>query len=435
MNYTEKVIARAADRLKTIDGKTVVGFSGGADSTVLLTVLIKLLGADKLTAVHINHMLRGDDADSDENFCREFAQAHGVEFVCRRVDVRAMCGDSAVEETARNARYEVLSSEAESAGAKYIALAHTASDNTETVIFNLCRGSGTAGMRGIPFSRPCGKAMIIRPLIDCTREDIEGFVRENRLSFVTDKTNFDTHYTRNFIRANIVPELKKIFPQAEKAIGNMNFSATLDYDYITREAEKLLKKVKEGKMPISELADCHPALALRAISMLSPVTLDFEHQQNILAMIKSPRGGKLSVPEGKYAESDGSSFFFSDGEKEIRPEYEMVLSEGLNFSQYGFCIAVGNDNGSMPEGYELVGEGYAPPEVKLTARSRRASDKYRFWKMTRKLKKMTGGFDPDAKKYRPVICADEKVIWLPGFPSEDIAGEGKIKIKYYKVNK
>ena len=88
MNYTEKVIARAADRLKTIDGKTVVGFSGGADSTVLLTVLIKLLGADKLTAVHINHMLRGDDADSDENFCREFAQAHGVEFVCRRVDVR-----------------------------------------------------------------------------------------------------------------------------------------------------------------------------------------------------------------------------------------------------------------------------------------------------------------------------------------------------------
>ena len=152
-------------------------------------------------------------------------------------------------------------------------------------------------------------------------------------------------------------------------------------------------------------------------------------------MIKSPCGGKLSVPEGKYAESDGSSFFFSDGEKEIRPEYEMVLSEGLNFSQYGFCIAVGNDNGSMPEGYELVGEGYAPPEAKLTARSRRASDKYRFWKMTRKLKKITGGFDPDAKKYRPVICADEKVIWLPGFPSEDIAGEGKIKIKYYKANK
>ncbi len=434
MRYTEKVISRASERLKAVEGKTVVGFSGGADSTVLVTVLIKLLGADRLTAVHVNHMLRGGDADADESFCREFAKAHGVEFVCRRIDVRAMCGDSAVEETARNARYEALSSEAERAGAKYIALAHTASDNTETVIFNLCRGSGTAGMRGIPFSRPCGKATIIRPLIDCTREDIEGFARENGLSFVTDKTNFDTHYTRNFIRANIVPELKKIFPQTEKAIGNMNFSAALDYDFITREAKKLLEKAEDGKMPVSVLADCHPALALRAISMLSPVTLDFEHQQKILAMINSRGSGKISVPEGKYAESDGKSFFFSDGENDIRPEYEMTLSEGLNFSRYGFCIAVG-DGCVAPEGYVLVGEGCAPSKAKLTARSRRASDKYRFWRMTRTLKKMTGSLDAEAKKYRPVICADEKVIWLPGFPSEEIAGEEKIKIKYYKADK
>lgn len=90
-------------------------------------------------------------------------------------------------------------------------------------------------------------------------------------------------------------------------------------------------------MPASELADCHPALALRAISMLSPVTLDFEHQQNILAMIKSPCGGKLSVPEGKYAESDGSSFFFSDGEKEIRPEYEWCFPKGLTFRSTAFA--------------------------------------------------------------------------------------------------
>ncbi len=434
MNYTEKVISRASERLKAVEGKTVVGFSGGADSTVLFTVLIKLLGADRLTAVHINHMLRGDDADADESFCREFAKAHGVEFVCRRIDVRAMCGESAVEETARNARYEALSCEAERAGAKYIALAHTASDNTETVIFNLCRGSGTAGMRGIPFSRPCGKATIIRPLIDCTREDIEGFARENGLSFVTDKTNFDTHYTRNFIRANIVPELKKIFPQTEKAIGNMNFSAALDYDFITCEAKKLLEKAKDGKISVSFLAECHPALALRAVSLLSPVTLDFEHQQSILAMINSRGSGKISVPEGKYAESDGKSFFFSDGESDLRPEYEMTLSEGLNFSHYDFCIAVGDDC-VAPEGYVLVGEGCAPSGAKLTARSRRASDKYRFWKMTRTLKKMMGGFDADAKKYRPVICADEKVIWLPGFPSEEITGEKKIKIKYYKADK
>lgn len=432
MTYIDKVTESARKRLLGINGRIVVGFSGGADSSVLMTVMAALLGKENITAVHVNHMLRGEDADFDELFCRMFCEVRGIKFVCRRVDVAALSGGKAVEETARNARYDALLSVARETNSEYIALAHTASDNLETVIFNLCRGSGTAGMRGIPFSRPYGEVTVIRPLIDCTRAEIEGFAEEAVLTFVTDKTNSDTHYTRNYIRHEIVPKIKAIFPLAEKAVINMTDAVSLDYDFISSEAEKLLGKAENGKLPLSVLRESHPALILRVVSKLSPVTLDFVHQNEILEMITSGRAGKISVPEGKYAICDGEYFFFSEGEDDPRPEYEMTLSEGLNFSDYGFCIAVGDDV-TAPEGQELIGTGYAPKNSVLTARSRRSSDKYRFWKMTRTLKKMIGDFDENAKKYRPVICADGKPIWLPGFPSEEISGGEKIKIRYYKA--
>ena len=432
MTYTEKVMLSAGSRLKQISGRVVVGFSGGADSTVLLHVMTDFFGRENITAAHINHMLRGEEADADERFCREFAEKLGIDFVCRRIDVAAMSGGVAVEETARNARYGALESVAKETNSAYIALAHTASDNMETVIFNLCRGSGTAGMRGIPFSRPCGEAVVIRPLIDCTREEIEGFADENGLSFVTDRTNSDTHYTRNYIRHEIVPKIKELFPSAERAFTNMTDAVSVDYDFISSEAEKLLEKADNGKIPVPALRECHIALALRAVAMLSPVTLDFGHRKEILSLIQSGRAGKISVPEGKAAVCDGKYFFFSDGENGLRPEYEMALSAGLNFSDYGFCIAVG-DNVGTPEGYEFVGKGYAPANAVLTARSRRASDRYRFWKMTRTLKKMISSFDENAKKYRPVICADGRPIWFPAFPSEDFPDGEKITIMYYKA--
>ena len=165
MTYIDKVTESARERLSGINGRVVVGFSGGADSSVLMTVMAALLGKENITAVHVNHMLRGDDADFDELFCRMFCEVRGIKFVCRRVDVAALSGGKAVEETARNARYDALLSVARETNSEYIALAHTASDNLETVIFNLCRGSGTAGMRGIPFSRPCGEVTVIRPLM------------------------------------------------------------------------------------------------------------------------------------------------------------------------------------------------------------------------------------------------------------------------------
>lgn len=435
MKYTDIIFEKASARLKNIGGKILCGFSGGADSTVLLTVLIKIFGAENITAVHVNHMLRGADADADEEFCREFAEKHGVAFICRRVDIRALCGNTSVEETARNARYEIFAEAANTLGADFIALAHNASDNLETVLFNMCRGSGLSGMRGIPFSRPCGKSMIIRPLLDCTKSEILGFADENGLSFVTDKTNSDTHYTRNFIRANIVPSIKTLFPQAEKSVGFMCDSLSLDYDFLQRQAADFINaNISDGKIPQSALILLHSAVLRRVLSELCPVLLDFRHTEAAEELIRSGTDGKLSVSDGIFAICSNGVFFFGrSGEKPKRCEFSFPLSEGANASPLGFCVIVG-ESGDVPSGYALIGTAEIDSSALsgLTARSRRAGDRYHFWKMTRTIKKMVGSLTENAKKIRPVICDGERILWYPGFPAAECTGDEKTKLRYYE---
>lgn len=434
--FSSSVEEKAAERTKNVSGRIVVGFSGGADSTVLMTVASKLFGSDNIVAVHVNHMLRGEDADSDERFCRDFCAARNIKFIARRVDVKAMCGGKAFEETARNVRYGIFDEIAKAKGAEYVALAHTQSDNLETVLFNLFRGSGLSGMRGIPYSRPCGNATVIRPLIDCTRDEILGYAKENALAFVTDKTNADTHYTRNFIRANIVPQIKTLFPQAEKAVGNMSDAAALDYDFISRCAFDFISENASGKkLPVKELRALHPALRRRVITALYGDALDSVHCAQADELISSGDDGKVVISGGVFAQIENGVFFFSgESHADPRPEFSISLKPGKNESPDGFLIIVGE--GVAPEGYTLVGEADVPQKLadKLTARSRRASDKYRFWKMTRTLKKLVASLPPRARKIRPVICDGDSVIWYPGFPPAEFPPfcERDLKIKYYE---
>lgn len=436
--FSESVEEKAAERTKNVSGRIIVGFSGGADSTVLMTVMSKLFGCESIVAVHVNHMLRGADADSDERFCRDFCEARNIKFISRRIDVKAMCGGKAFEETARNVRYNVFSEISEAEGAKYIALAHTQSDNLETVLFNLFRGSGLAGMRGIPESRPCGSATVIRPLIDCTRSEILGYTKENALEFVTDKTNADTHYTRNFIRANIVPQIKALFPQAERAVGSMSDAAALDFDFIGRCADGFIAENAVGnKLPAEKLRAIHPSLRRRVISVLYGDTLDSVHQNQTEELITSGKERRIIISGDVFAQVENGMFFFSkEAPRTSRPEFSMKLTAGKNDNPAGFMIIVGE--GTAPEGYVLIGEADVPHELadKLTARSRRSADKYRFWKMSRTIKKLVPGLSPLARRIRPVICDGDNVIWYPGFPPTEFPPfcERDLKIKYYETS-
>lgn len=245
--------------------KVTVALSGGADSVALLYSLYFLrdeLGIS-LSACHVNHNLRGKESDRDETFVRRLCRRLDIPLYVKNVKVLDFVGKhESVELVARNIRYSFFN---ELGDDRLIATAHTASDNCETVLINLIRGTALSGMCGIPPKRD----NIIRPLIDCTREDIESFCKEHSLSFVTDSTNLSTDYTRNKLRINIIPELKRINPSLTASISRMSKSVALDDKYLDAIAEKALSDAeKDGRYSVLALQELDECILRRVVAMI-----------------------------------------------------------------------------------------------------------------------------------------------------------------------
>ena len=196
----------------------LVGFSGGADSVCLLHFL-NYLAKEKhfrLAAVHINHGLRGRAAAADQRFCKTFCQTHGIEFFTEKVEVKKMAKqhDLSTEHAARKARYQAFCKIARKWGATKLALGHHLDDQAETVLLNLLRGTKAKGLSGIPLRRPlCPGVEIVRPLLCVTRAETEAYLANNQLEHITDQTNFDDTYRRNWVRHTLLPLLETKQPQ------------------------------------------------------------------------------------------------------------------------------------------------------------------------------------------------------------------------------
>lgn len=187
----------------------VVGVSGGADSVCLLLILVELRKRFllDLVVVHVHHGIRGKEADEDEEFVRNLASQLEIPFVVERRDVPAFareCGLSE-EEAGRAVRYEIFEQVRKCYGFTKVAVAHNKNDCAETVLFHLFRGSGLTGISGISASRE----KVIRPLLCCSRDEIERFLAERGQLFRTDRTNFLEEYSRNKIRLRVLPYVAK----------------------------------------------------------------------------------------------------------------------------------------------------------------------------------------------------------------------------------
>lgn len=306
--------------------KVAVGFSGGADSTALLHALYLLkdeLGFS-LCAAHINHGIRGKEAERDENFARDFCKNKDIPFFCLHADVpslarmRKLC----LEDAGRQVRYEFF--EKCAAGGK-IATAHTLSDNVETMVMRLCRGSGLKGMCGIPPVRD----NIIRPLINCSREQVEDFCRRCGLDFVTDSTNLECDYGRNRVRNKIIPLLKDLNPEFERAAGRFADCARADEELLEKLTAKALERlVSEKGLDAKGAAALEKGLLFRVLKeYLRPFSPEFSH---ICAVKDILGGGSANLPGGKKAVCDGNYLTVTSAK---RPQFdgfskELSLSEG-----------------------------------------------------------------------------------------------------------
>ena len=200
----------------------LLAVSGGPDSVVMLDYFAKQARRRRLTLLvaHLNHGIRGKNADKDEAFVKRLGRAYGIETVTCRRDVPALAKRKgiSVEHAARQARYEFLSGLAAKRKFRVVATAHHADDHAETILLNLMRGTEPKGLLGIPVKRPLSAAKpagtkVIRPLLSVTRTEILAYIKANGLAYRRDESNENEKYRRNWLRKTLIPLIEKKQPQ------------------------------------------------------------------------------------------------------------------------------------------------------------------------------------------------------------------------------
>jgi len=292
----------AAHRMLAPGERVLVALSGGADSVALLRALSAL--EYEVHAFHLNHGLRGAEADRDEAFVRTLCDTLRVPLTVEHADVRAYAAETgqSIEAAARELRYQRL--HACACGDK-IATAHTADDHAETVLFHLARGTGPKGLTGIPPVRDG----IVRPLIDCSRVEVEGYLSMLGQDFVTDSTNFDTAYTRNRIRHEIMPVLREVNPRLTDAVARLSALLRQDEIYLAGETERLLMQAaQDGGWSAETLKEAPAAIKTRALREIlhragvPPKATEERHIALVCALLHTANpSAALDLPGGRTA--------------------------------------------------------------------------------------------------------------------------------------
>ncbi len=308
----KKKIREYIDKFHMLNkGDTVVlGLSGGPDSVCLFFVLLALkeeLGL-KVHALHVNHCIRGEDADEDEAYVRSLCIDYEVPLKVERIDIPVLAAESgrSTEEEARIARYDAferLADSMDSGTVVKIAVAHNADDNAETVLFHMARGTGLDGMCGIAPVRE----RVIRPLLAVSKAEILDFLNENQIPYCVDATNAEVDYDRNRIRHNIMPELTEINQRAVCHITDMTDRLREVADYISLEARGLLEiaKLDDDKLRKRAIATAPRVIASQAlkeyISKYMPFQKDVSatHVDAILGLLNEDGERQVDLPYKK----------------------------------------------------------------------------------------------------------------------------------------
>lgn len=416
------------------DAVIICAFSGGADSVSLLWALWTLRENNRLDvrALHVNHGIRGAEAERDENFCREFCRERAIPFYLERVDAPTCARERhiSLETAARILRYDVFARMQQDKGA-FIATAHNAGDNAETVLFRLARGTGLTGLTGIPPMREG----VIRPILTLYPEEIRAALRELGLPHVEDSTNADTVYTRNYIRAEILPRLEELHAGAVGRIGEMTKSLRRDSDYLEGEAWKNLRETPKRELRF-RMRELHPAISTRMIRILyeqvrrSPDALTADQAESIERIVRGDSAhASVDLPCGIHAYVEGDAFDIVM--KSIcEPLPTQRLHPGLNrLSGRSACLFLADepvDIRTVPEMKiynSVITVSFSTATIinNLYIRSRLPGDAYRYGGMTRKVKKLfcDAKLPMETRRKLPLLCDEKGILWIPGYGVRD----------------
>lgn len=344
-----RVIKRCIARNTLFDRKSkiIAAVSGGIDSMTMIGVLLKLKPDYDLTLAiaHVNYGLRGKESDGDEQLVRTYAGNNNIPVFIKKVnpDNFSEHGTGSLQQWARDVRYSFFEEMRVKHGFDVIATGHTADDNAETVFLNLIRGAGPEGLRGIPVKRD----VIIRPLLDVSRDAIETYAHSMRIPFRVDSSNRSGRYARNVIRNEVFPLIQsKLRENVTNAINRTSGIIESIDDYIRNEAGKLsagmVQKTGGHEYFIERkaLKSIHPVIAAYIIreiaSRLCGMPISFEITQRVLSLINAPSGVSVVITPEYRADSESAGIRFlenKDPESFITP---VELNEEYRFRNFTF---------------------------------------------------------------------------------------------------
>lgn len=377
----DKVLAFWRAQALPEDTAVTCAVSGGADSVAMLHCLLSLQEELGITvcAAHYNHHLRGTESDRDEAFVRELCQTLGVPLTVSGGDVAARAGKTgeSVEEAARRMRYdffETLDS--------FVATAHTADDNLETVLLNLVRGTSLRGLCGIPVRR----GNYLRPLLPCTRQDVLDYLTLNDLSHVEDSTNAQPDCVRNRLRQQVVPLLRRENPRLAEHTLAMTQRLRADEDALEALVRQALDEARDaGGWRCSALAALPDALRSRAVRAILQTMhiprLTERHIAAVLRLITSPDpAARCDLPGGVTARREYDRLLLGAAEVSAPVWHAVPLKIGqwTRLPQLALRVFAGSDQAARPDGKTVFALRRADVDTDtLCVRPRKAGDALR----------------------------------------------------------
>lgn len=422
-----------------IGDKVIVGVSGGPDSICMLHILMTLRErfSLKLVVAHINHGLRGVDSDNDEKYVEEFCKLNKIDFSSIKVDVHKISRDKNIscESAGRDVRYKFFNSLKEKHSANKIAIAHNSNDQAETVLMRIMRGTGLEGLSGI---KPIRDGIIIRPLLYCTRAEIEDYCNINQLDPRIDKTNFENIFARNKVRLELIPYIETNFNNhIVNVLDRLAENSRVDNEFLEQNSEKKYKKYctnKDDRVIITKEAfQEHQAIISRIlrkafVDLLGDLN-SFErvHIFQIIDLQKNRTGKQTMLPNDIIAFNNyGDIHIYIKGKNETvnlinMNVYKLQLGENT-LKDFGIKVTINQIN-EAPEHLDSSENIKYFDATKIsnsiTLRFRKNGDKFIPLGMSgyKKLKDIfiDMKIPREERNKIPLICFDNDIGWIVGY--------------------
>ncbi|MCL2488439.1 MAG: tRNA lysidine(34) synthetase TilS [Oscillospiraceae bacterium] len=436
--------------------RVLAAVSGGADSLALLALLWENRDRWQLAevaAAHLNHQLRGAESDADAALTAAYCADKGIRLYCESADVAALAAaeKTGIEAAGRAARYAFFERIAEERGYTKIATAHTLSDNIETVLLHIARGSGLCGLCGIPPARD----KIIRPLLEVTRAEVEAYCAANHITYAVDSTNADLVFARNRLRKAAVPALFSVNPAAGEAIARMTAGLRADEQYLAEQAARVLEQCcLDGGYNAPELARMPEPIRRRALRLAAAENggymeaIHTEAAERLLARLR----GSCALPGGMTAAVERGVLTFRRTAKDQMADSIDPLpvnpdgpGNPVKFGAWTVNIGwVNAEEFDKMENYQNIHKNILKAVcdydkiwdnmlLELYLRVRRPGDKFcpAGRKVTKRLKQLfSEAKTPLRNRGLPLLCDKKGILMVPGFGCDQRVATDKHTRRY-----